>query len=416
MVSKPPSFSSLDTQALHGHTTDPWCRSLSTPIIQSTTFKQDKIGATDVYCYSRVSNPTVDALEAALGGLENALPAACFATGLAAETALLLSLLKAGDHAVVGGTVYGGTVRLFQRIFAPLGITCTFVDASEARNIERAIRTNTRVVFIETPANPTLQLTDIRAVAALTRPRGIPLIVDNTFLTPAIQRPLDLGADITVYSTTKHIDGHSAALGGSVVTRDKDILANVKFIRKSTGAIQTPFNAYLTLQGVRTLPLRIRQHSINALEVARWLESNDAVSVVNYPGLKTFPQRTLAESQHGVFHGGIVSFELKGGTPAAVKVLEGVRLCTLAEHLGSVETILTHPATMTHADVSAAQRHEVGIADGLIRISVGLEDPSDIIRDLEQAITASSSVTTQIESKIESKPSRNEGVLLCQNL
>lgn len=409
------SYESLDTQALHGHTTDPWCRSLSVPIVQSTTFKQEEIGATGVHCYSRVSNPTVDALEAALGGLENALPAICFSTGLAAETALLLALLRNGDHAVCGGTVYGGTVRLFQKILAPLGISCTFVDASDARNIEKAIQPNTRLVFIETPANPTLQLTDIRAVSAITKARKIPLVVDNTFLTPAIQRPLDLGADVTVYSTTKHIDGHSAALGGSIVTRDKALHEHIKFIRKSTGAIQTPFNAYLTLQGVRTLPLRIRQHSINALEVAKWVASHDAVSVVNYPGLKEFPQRELAQSQHGECHGGVISFELKSGIPGAIKVLEGVRLCTLAEHLGSVETILTHPASMTHADVPAAQRRKVGISDGLIRISVGLENPADIICDLEQAFARATSVPSNIESN-SSRPTRKEGALLCQTV
>ena len=390
-------FTSDDTQVLHGHSSDPWCSAISTPIVQSTSFRQTKIGGTG-HAYSRVSNPTVDALEAALGGLENAPPALAFSTGLAAESTLLFALLKAGDHAVVGGTVYGGTVRLFQRILAPLGVTCTFVDASDVAQVKAALRPETKIVWVESPANPTLALTDIRAVAALTKPRGIKLVVDNTFFTAALLKPLDLGADISVYSTTKHIDGHSAALGGAVVSRDEEVLAAVRFTRKSIGTIQTPFNAYLTLQGLRTLPLRIRQHSENAQRLAEWLASHPAVSRVNYPGLATFPQKALAAAQHGAHHGGVLSFELKGGTPAAIKVLETVKLCTLAEHLGSVETILTHPATMTHADVPAAQRLEVGISDGLIRISVGLEDPADIIADLQQALHAAS---TKADSQIE---------------
>lgn len=376
---------------------------LVSPLVQSTTYVQDRVGEHTGHCYSRVSNPTVDDLERVLGALEDAPQAVTFATGLAAETALFLSLLKAGDHAVLGDAIYGGTVRLFQQLLNELGISATFVDSSDPGQVARAITAKTRLVFIETPANPTLKLTDIAAIARLTKVAGIPLVVDNTFQTAVLQRPLDLGADISLYSTTKHIEGHSTALGGAVVSRDEKFLQRLRFIRKSTGAIQTPFNAWLTLRGIQTLPLRLRQHSENALEVAKWLSTHQGVRLVNYPGLESHPQHALAVAQHrnvkgkigqrDALHGGVVSFEVVGGVEAGRAVLNSVKLCSLVEHIGSVQTLITHPATMTHGDVPREQREAVGITDGLIRLSVGIEPAEEIIADLEQAINRATSGT-----------------------
>ncbi|MBL8962705.1 MAG: aminotransferase class I/II-fold pyridoxal phosphate-dependent enzyme [Phycisphaeraceae bacterium] len=380
--------SSPSTVALHGRPGSRGaCGPLVTPIVQSTTFVQRAVGECDGPTYSRVGNPTVDRLEEVLGSLEEAPPSVCFGTGLAAETALFLALLRAGDHAVVADAIYGGTVRLFRQVLSELGISATFVDGSDAAGLAAALTPRTRLVFVETPANPTLRLTDIRAVAEVSRRAGVRLVVDNTFLTPVIQRPLDLGADVTVYSTTKHIEGHSTALGGAVTSRDTGLLERVRWIRKCTGGIQAPFNAFLTEQGVKTLPLRIRRQSQSAAWIARRLAEHPAVATVHYPGLDEFPQRELADLQHaGGQHGGVISFEVKGGVAAGAATLNAARLCRLVEHVGGVETLLTHPATMTHADVPREQRERVGLTDGLIRLSVGLEDPLDILDDLDQAL------------------------------
>lgn len=355
-------------------------------MVQSTTFVGESLEAGPPHAYSRVSNPTVSSLEARLGALEGCGPAVCFATGLAAETALFLAVLRAGDHVVLGEAIYGGTVRLVRELLAGLGVTHTFVDSTDAAAVAGAITGATRMVFIETPANPTLTLTDIEAIAAITRRAGILLAVDNTFLTPVIQRPLDLGADVCVYSTTKHIEGHSAAMGGSVTSRDEALVARLRWVRKCTGSIQTPFNAYLTERGLATLPLRLREHSRNAQRVAEFLAGRVGVARVHYPGLEGFAQRGLAERQHAGYHGGVVSFEVEGGLIGARRLLEGLRLCALVEHVGSVETLVTHSASMTHADVPRAQRWRAGITDGLVRISVGLENPSDVIADLERGL------------------------------
>lgn len=386
---------SASTIALHGpldkrRPTGP----LITPIVQSTTYTQRAVGECDGPTYSRVGNPTVDQLEAVLGALEDAPPSVCFGTGLAAETALFLTLLRAGDHAVIADAIYGGTVRLFRQVLSELGISATFVDSSDITQIAAAVTPRTKLVFIETPANPTLKLTDIQGVARITKAAGVTLIVDNTFLTPALQRPLDLGADVTVYSTTKHIEGHSTSLGGAVTSRDEKLIERLRWIRKCTGNIQAPFNAFLTIQGLKTLPLRLKEQSRNAQRIAEWLASHPQIETVYYPGLKDFPQREIAERQHiGGLHGGVISFEIKGGTPAGIKLLNSAKLCRLVEHVGSVETLLTHPASMTHADVPREQRERVGLTDGLIRLSVGIEDPADIIADLEQAIAAAAQET-----------------------
>ena len=358
------------------------------PIVQSTSFGRDGLASRAEHCYSRVSNPTVAALERALGALEDAPPAVTFATGLAAETALLLATVRAGDHVVCGQAVYGGTTRLLQQLFAGLGVQTSFVDATDVAAVAAALRPQTRLVFVETPANPTLVLTDIRAVAAVAHRAGALLAVDNTFLTPVLQRPLDLGADIAVYSTTKFIEGHSAALGGALLTRDSELLARLRFVRKSTGAIQTPFNAWITLQGLRTLPLRLARQSESARVLADALAIRPEIARVHYPTLLPDAQAAIAQAQHLGAHGAVLSFELRGGEPAARSLASRVRLCRLAEHVGSVETLLTHSATMTHADVPADERRRAGIPDGLLRLSVGLEDPREILADLLAALAA----------------------------
>lgn len=370
-------------------------RAGSDPLVEaicpSTTFVQAGVGEHEGHCYSRVSNPTVHTLERALGELEVAPPAVCFSTGLAAETALFLTLLRAGDHCVLGKAIYGGTTRLFQQLLGGLGIAFDFVDTTDPERVRRAIRPNTRLIFVETPANPTLELTDLRELGRIARSAGVPLAVDNTFLTPVHQRPLDLGADISVYSTTKHIEGHSSALGGAIVSRDEQLLERLRFIRKSTGAIQSPWQAWLTLRGLRTLALRLREHSRSAQVIAERLALHPAVARVNYPGLASFAQADLAARQHVGGHGGVLSFELRPTSELSAleigrRVMKNVRLCSLVEHLGSVETLITHPATMTHADVPAEQRQAAGISDGLVRLSVGLEDVEEIAEDLSLAI------------------------------
>lgn len=358
-------------------------------LVQSTTFARDRVGSDATHQYSRVSNPTVGALESALGALEDAPPAVAFASGLAAETALFLSLLTAGDHVVCGRTVYGGTTRLLRQVLANLGIDATFVDSTDPDALRASVQPNTRLVFIETPANPTLDLTDIAACADIAHKAGALLAVDNTFLTPILQRPLDHGADISVYSTTKFIDGHSVALGGSLVAKDEALLDRFRFIRKCTGAIQTPFNAWLTLNGVRTLPLRVRAQSKHAESIAAWLDGREGISRVYYPALGEGPDARIAGTQHiGGLHGAVVSFEIAGGASAGRRLAEALRLCTLVEHVGSVSTLITHPATMTHADVPRHEREAVGITDGLLRLSVGLESPEAVIADLDRALAA----------------------------
>ncbi len=361
---------------------------LVTPLVQSTTFCRDTVGSNAPHQYSRVSNPTVAALERALGALENAPPAVAFTTGLAAETALFLALVKSGDHVVCGRTVYGGTTRLLQQLLPGLGISASFIDSTDPDEVGLAIRPNTRLVFIETPANPTLDITDIRRVADITHAAGALLAVDNTFLTPILQQPLDLGADIAVYSTTKFIEGHSVALGGSLVSRDLALLERFRFIRKCTGAIQTPFNAWLTLNGLKTLPLRLRRQSETAEVIARWLADRDEISRVYYPCVSESKNRSLIERQHLGLHGAVISFELTGGIESARRFAEALKRCALVEHVGSVSTLITHPASMTHADVSVDERLDVGITDGLLRLSVGLESPGAIIADLEQALAS----------------------------
>lgn len=387
---------SESTLAIHaGNDPDPVTGAIVQPIVQSTSFAQRGVGDSPEFAYSRVSNPTVSALERALGALEKAPQAVAYSSGLSATTSLFIALLKAGDEVLISDVVYGGTTRLLQQILAPLGVAARWIDTSDIPAFERAITDRTRLVFVETPANPTLKLTDIAAVAAITRARGLTLVVDNTFLTPILQRPLDLGADISLYSTTKFIEGHNATVGGAIVTRDERVIERLRFIRKSLGTIQSPFEAWLTLRGLKTLPLRIREQSRAAGIIARYLEAHPAVERVHYPGLALFPQADLSARQHALAdsgksaHGAIIAFEVNGGLEGARRLLRNVRLITVAENCGAVESLLTHSATMTHADVPRQQREAAGIVDGLVRLSVGLESTVDLINDLESALDRS---------------------------
>lgn len=370
-----------------GLTPDPATGAVLTPIYQSTTYHQQAVGVHKGFTYSRAANPTVSALEEALGALEDTPPAVCFATGMAAISALFLAVLKAGDHVVVSDVVYGGTVRLFQQILSNFSVYVSFVDTSDPAAVAKAIRPSTKLVFIETPANPTLKLTDIAAIGKVAHDAGIRLAVDNTFLTPVLQRPLDLGADITLLSTTKYIEGHNSTVGGSIATRDEDLIERLRVVRKTLGCIQSPQESWLTLRGLKTLPLRLQQHSTNAQKVAEWLEQHPKVSRVHFPGLSTFQQFALAQEQQAL-PGGMLAFELKGGAEAGIQLMNTVRLCLLAENLGAVETLITHPVSMTHADVPVEIRERAGITDGLVRLSVGLENPADIIADLDAALAA----------------------------
>jgi cystathionine beta-lyase/cystathionine gamma-synthase len=373
------------TRAIHGGTApDPSTGAILTPIFQSTTYVQEAVGHHKGFTYTRSGNPTVAALERRLGELELALPAVCFATGMAAETALFLALLKSGDEVLLSDVIYGGTVRLFERVLRPLGVVGHFVDASDPARVEAALGPKTRLVFVESPGNPTLKLTDIVALAASTRRRGIPLAVDSTLMTPYLQAPLELGADIVVHSTTKFIEGHNATVGGALLTRSHELVERFRFLQNAVGFGQSPFEAWLTLQGLKTLPLRMERHSQNALEVARFLEAHPRVERVSYPFLPSFPQHALALRQQRL-GGGLVSFILRGGLEEGIRLMNGVRLCALAENLGAAETLITHPVSMTHADVAPAQRRAAGLEDGLVRLSVGLEDPQDIIADLGRA-------------------------------
>jgi cystathionine beta-lyase/cystathionine gamma-synthase len=366
---------------------------LVSPLVQSTTFCRSGVGSDPEHQYSRVSNPTVANLEQILGDLEDALPAATFATGLAAETALFLAVLKHGDHVICGQSVYGGTIRLFQQLLSDLGVETTFVDSSKPDDIRNAVRQSTKLIFVETPANPTLGITDIVACSEIAKKTGVLLAVDNTFLTPVLQRPLDFGADISVYSTTKFIDGHSVALGGALVVRDEELLERIRFIRKCTGAIQSPFNAWLTINGLKTLPLRVRAQSKSAETIAAWLAKQSEIESVYHPSLIDGETKIIVDRQHISGQGAVVSFVLKGGYDVGCAFVDHLKLCTLVEHVGSVETLITHPASMTHADVSREQRLEAGISDGLLRLSVGLEDLDELIADLRNGLDQLASVS-----------------------
>ena len=380
----------FETVALHaGTSADPVTGAMLTPIYQTTTYRQEAVGKNKGFKYSRSENPTVSALERRMAAIEGAEFATCYSTGLSATNALFLALLKSGDRVVSSQAVYGGTVRLLRQTLAPFGVEAEFVDTGDANAFAKALRIPTGIVFIETPANPTLKLTDIGLASRLAKKAGALLVVDNTLLTPALQRPLELGADIVLHSTTKFIEGHNATVGGALITRRAHLHERFLFTRNTIGAIQSPFAAWLTLQGVKTLPLRMARHCENAWRVARFLETHPRVIELAYPGLESFPQFELAQRQQSA-GGALIAFEVEGGVNAGVRLMNSVRLCALAENLGAAETIITHPVSMTHGSVPPEQRAAAGITDGLVRLSVGLENSDDIIADLERALDASS--------------------------
>ena len=374
----------FSTNAIHaGQEPDPTTGSVSVPIYQTSTYAQEGLGKHKGFEYARTQNPTRLALERNLAALEGGRACFAFASGMAATNAVM-TLLKAGDHVIVSDNTYGGTFRLFDKVLRNFGLEFSYVDAREPHKVEEAARAQTRMVFIETPTNPVMSLVDIHAVSEITRRRGIRLVVDNTFMSPFFQRPLELGADIVVHSTTKYLNGHSDSVGGAVILNDEEDIRAMAFIQNAAGAIISPMDAWLVMRGTKTLAVRMRQHDENGRVIAQFLSEHPKVQKVYYPGLQSHPQHELAERQMSGF-GGMISFET-GSLENARRVLESVRLCTLGESLGGVETLISHPATMTHASVPEVERNRLGITDGLVRISVGIEDVEDIVADLDQAL------------------------------
>ncbi|MGH7272352.1 MAG: trans-sulfuration enzyme family protein [Polyangiaceae bacterium] len=389
-MSLPPT-TSIDTLCIHaGQEPDPVTGAVMTPIVLATTFAQDGPGAHKGYDYSRAGNPTRTALEGCLAALEGAKHAATFASGCAAMTTVLLTL-KSGDHVLVGDDVYGGTFRIFDKVLAQFGLEATFTDLGDPRRAAEAIRPNTRMVWLETPSNPLLKVLDIEAIAEVARARGVPLCVDNTFATPVLQRPLDLGATIVVHSTTKYLNGHSDVVGGAVVTSDDGVAERIRFLQKSVGGVPSPFDCYLVLRGLKTLAVRMRRHVESARAVADWLEGHALVERVRYPGLGSAAEKALvARQMRGP--GAMISFDLKGSLDQAREFLRGLRIFACAESLGGVESLAEHPAIMTHASLPAETRRAKGIGDGLIRLSIGLESVDDLLADLDRGFAAASAL------------------------
>jgi len=385
----------IETLAVHaGQPAEPRTGAVMTPIFLTSTYAQRGPGEHTGFEYSRTQNPTRFALEANLAALEGGAWGLAFNAGLAASTAVL-SLLAAGDHVVAGDDLYGGSFRLFDKVFRRLGLTFSYVDARDARAVSAAIGPRTRLAWVETPTNPLLRLFDVAAIARVCRARGVLVAVDNTFMTPYFQRPLDLGADLVVHSTTKYLNGHSDVVGGAVIGRDPALRDRMAFLQNAMGGSQSAFDSFLVMRGTKTLPVRMERHQENALAVARWLEARPEVARVFYPGLRSHPQHALARRQMSGF-GGMVSFVLREARRAPTLVrarafLKSLRVFTCAESLGGVESLAEHPALMTHASIPAERRRALGIGDGLIRLSVGIEHVDDLIGDLEQALKASES-------------------------
>jgi cystathionine beta-lyase/cystathionine gamma-synthase len=373
------------TRVVHaGQIADPLAGAVMMPIYQTSTYIQDGLGRHKGYEYARTRNPTREALERNVAALEEGRHGFAFGSGLAALDATM-KLLSAGEHVVCGENVYGGTHRQMTHVWARLGLRFTFVDTTDPQRIADAITPETRMIFVETPTNPLMRLCDLRAAADIARGAGAPLVVDNTFATPCFQRPLELGADIVLHSTTKYLNGHSDMVGGLLVVRRDDLAQRIGFLQNAVGAVPGPFDCWLALRGTKTLALRMRQHDASGRRIAQWLERHRAVRQVYYPGLPSHPQHELACRQMQGF-GGMVSIEL-GSLERARRFVEGTRIFALAESLGGVESLVGHPATMTHASVPREMREAMGLTDGLVRLSVGIEDPEDLIADLDQALT-----------------------------
>ena len=363
---------------------DPTTGAIVPPIYQTATYVLPEVGRDLGFDYTRSSNPTREVLENNLASIEGGKYGTCFSSGMAAVDSVL-KLLKNGDHVVCSDDVYGGVSRHFNNILVNYGLTFSYVNSSNPENVKNAITSKTKLLWIETPTNPLLKITDLHAMAEIAKNHGILLGVDSTFATPVFLRPFEYGADIVMHSTTKYISGHNQIIGGIIITNDDDLQEKMKFVQKTIGAVPSPFDCWLTLLGVKTLHLRMERHASNAQAVAEFLESHPKVEKITYPGLPSHPQFDIAKEQMNGFSG-MISFELKGGIPTGKTLMNSVELCSLAESLGAVETMVTHPATMTHVDVPEKERHARGLTDGLVRISVGIEDSDDIIGDLEKAL------------------------------
>ena len=374
----------FSTDAIHaGQEPDPTTGAVTVPIYQTSTYVQQELGKHKGFEYARTQNPTRIALEKNVAVLEKGTEGFAFGSGMAAISAVT-HLLKSGDHVVASNNMYGGTFRLFERVTRPFGVDFTYVDTSDLKGVEAAIRPATRILFVETPTNPSMIISDLRALGELARSRNVLLAVDNTFMTPYFQRPLELGAHLVIHSTTKYLNGHSDMVGGIVVSNDAPSSERLRFLQNAVGAVPGPFDCWLVLRGIKTLPVRMDRHESNARTIAAWLAKNSKVERVLYPGLPNHPGHQLHVSQASGF-GGMIAFET-GSIERGAAVLRRARLFSLAESLGGVESLISHPATMTHASVPRAEREKVGLTDGLVRLSVGIEDVDDLIADLEHAL------------------------------
>lgn len=375
----------FDTKVVQaGITPDPTTGAILPPLYQTATYVLEEVGKDKGFDYTRSSNPTRQVMEEILAVLDGGKFGIAFASGMSAVDSCM-RLLKAGDHVICSDDVYGGVSRHFNQILVNYDLHFTYVDSSNSANIENAIQSNTKLIWIETPTNPLLKITDLEAVGNIAKKHNILFGVDSTFATPVFLRPLEFGADLVMHSTTKYLSGHNQLIGGVVITNREDLFDQLKFVQKSIGAVPGPFDCWLTILGIKTLDLRMKKHDSNAQTVAEYLEAHPKILSVTYPGLPSHPAHETAKKQMSGFSG-MISFELTGGIPAGKIVMNSVKLAKLAESLGAVETMITHPATMTHADVPKDEREARGLTDGLVRLSVGIENPDDIIADLEQAL------------------------------
>ncbi len=375
----------FDTKVIRaGIEADPTTGAIVPPIYQTATYVLEEVGKMKGYDYTRSANPTRQVLENNLAALEGGKYGTCFSSGMAAVDSVL-KMLSSGDHVVCSDDVYGGVSRLFNDLLVNYGLEFTYVNSSNSEEVENAIQNNTKLIWIETPTNPLLKVTDLDAVGKIAKKHNIMYGVDATFSTPALLRPLEFGADIVMHSTTKYLSGHNQIIGGAIITNNEKINDQMEFVQKTIGAVPSPFDCWLTLSGIKTLSVRMERHCSNGMAVAEFLENHSKIKSVSYPGLKSHPGYNIAKEQMDGFSG-MISMELEGGIPSGISLMNNVKLCSLAESLGSVETMITHPATMTHVDVPKEDRVARGLTDGLVRLSVGIEDKNDIIADLDQAL------------------------------
>ena len=375
----------FDTKVVRaGILPDPSTGAIVPPIYQSATYVLEEVGKDKGYDYTRASNPTREVLENNLAALDGGKYGICYASGMAAVDSMM-KLFTSGDHIICSDDVYGGVSRLYNNLLVNYDLSFTYVNSSNPQEVEEAIQENTKLIWIETPTNPLLKVTDLDAVGKIAKKHSILYVVDSTFSTPALLRPLEYGADITMHSTTKYLSGHNQIIGGVLITNNEELSEKFKFIQKTVGAVPSPFDCWLTLLGIKTLSLRMNRHCENAQAIGEFLESHPKVDRVTSPGLPSHPQHDIAKEQMDGYSG-MISMELKGGIPAGIALMNNLELCSLAESLGAVETMITHPATMTHADVPKEERLARGLSDGLVRLSVGIEDKDDIIADLNQAL------------------------------